>query len=98
MAQTGIRGHLVFVKLTVALQFGLRNLPKQTERAMLKRLLILAALLSWSAFASAATSTGTFNVGITLNSNCVVNTSATSVAFTYTSFGAAATSNSSFTL
>lgn len=72
---------------------------------MLKRLLALAVLISLASAANAATASGTFNVGITLNSNCVVDTTATNVAFTYYSFtgaaasgSAAATSNSSFTL
>lgn len=73
--------------------------------SMLKRLLTLLALMSLFHAASAATATGSFSVGITLNANCVVDTSATNIAFTYYSFtGAAAsgsapaTSNSSFTL
>ncbi|MGZ5180751.1 MAG: spore coat protein U domain-containing protein [Ramlibacter sp.] len=67
--------------------------------------IVAAAAFAWCGNASAATATGTFSVGITLNSNCLVNTTATNVAFTYYSFtgaassgSAAATSNSSFTL
>lgn len=49
--------------------------------------------------AQAATATGTFDVGITLTSDCKVDTTATAAAFTYTSLQVAdATFASSFTL